>query len=191
MFYKILLFLCLSLSIFSQEYQSKEQRIDAINQEINMLMEKKERLENLKEKISKSSSDKILDGEFNSRPKIALVLSGGGAKGAAHIGVLKILEEYKIPVDFIVGTSAGSIIGAMYSVGYSPDEIEKTILEMNFFALMNNNKDRTLRTIEDKFASEKYPFKVNIDKNMNLSLPMGFLNGEYIYLQLKNIPLEN
>ena len=49
MFYKILLFLCLSLSIFSQEYQSKEQRIDAINQEINMLMEKKERLENLKE----------------------------------------------------------------------------------------------------------------------------------------------
>ena len=158
MFYKILLFLCLSLSIFSQEYQSKEQRIDAINQEINMLMEKKERLENLKEKISKSSSDKILDGEFNSRPKIALVLSGGGAKGAAHIGVLKILEEYKIPVDFIVGTSAGSIIGAMYSVGYSPDEIEKTILEMNFFALMNNNKDRTLRTIEDKFASEKYPF---------------------------------
>lgn len=187
MFYKILLFLCLSLSIFSQEYQSKEQRIDAINQEINMLMEKKERLENLKEKISKSSSDKILDGDFNSRPKIALVLSGGGAKGAAHIGVLKILEEYKIPVDFIVGTSAGSIIGAMYSVGYSPDEIEKTILEMNFFALMNNNKDRTLRTIEDKFASEKYPFKVNIDKDMNLSLPMGFLNGEYIYLQLKNI----
>ena len=89
-------------------------------------------------------------------------------KGAAHIGVLKILEEYKIPVDFIVGTSAGSIIGAMYSVGYSPDEIEKTILEMNFFALMNNNKDRTLRTIEDKFASEKYPFKVNIDKNMNI-----------------------
>ena len=75
----------------------------------------------------------------------------------------------------------------MYSVGYSPEEIEKTILDMNFFALMNNNKDRSLRTIEDKFASEKYPFKVNIDKNMNLSLPMGFLNGEYIYLQLKNI----
>ena len=52
---------------------------------------------------------------------------------------------------------------------------------MNFFALMNNNKDRTLRTIEDKFASEKYPFKVNIDKNMNLSLPMGFLNWR-VYL---------
>lgn len=187
MFYKVIIFLCLSFLSFSQEYRNKEQRIDAIDKEIELLMQKKESLENLKEKISKGNSEGITDGKFNSRPKIALVLSGGGAKGAAHIGVLKVLEEYQIPIDFIVGTSAGSIIGAMYSVGYSPEEIEKTILEMNFLALMNNNKDRTLRTIEDKFASEKYPFKVNIDKDMNLSLPMGFLNGEYIYLQLKDI----
>lgn len=187
MIYRILIFLFLSFSLFSQEYQSKEQRIDTIDQEIEILLQKKESLENLKSKILKSNSKGIKSGNFDSRPKIALVLSGGGAKGAAHIGVLKVLEEYQIPIDFIVGTSAGSIIGAMYSVGYSPEEIEKTILDMNFFALMNNNKDRSLRTIEDKFASEKYPFKVNIDKNMNLSLPMGFLNGEYIYLQLKNI----
>lgn len=187
MFYKVIIFLCFSLLTFSQEYQSKEQRIEAIDREIELLVQKKESLENLKSKISKSNSDKIFSGDFSSRPKIALVLSGGGAKGAAHIGVLKVLEEYQIPIDFVVGTSAGSIIGAMYSVGYSPEEIEKTILEMNFLALMNNNKDRTLRTIEDKFASEKYPFKVNIDKDMNLSLPMGFLNGEYIYLQLKDI----
>lgn len=188
MFYKIFLFLFLSISVFSQEYQNKSERISAIDKEIEILMEKKENLENLKEKISVSNSTGILNGNFgSSRPKIALVLSGGGAKGAAHIGVLKVLEEYNIPVDFIVGTSAGSIVGAMYAVGYSPDEIEKTILEMNFLALMNNNKDRTLRNIEDKFVSERYPFKVSIDKNMNLSLPMGFLNGEYIYLQLKQI----
>lgn len=187
MFYKILLFLFISLSLFSQDYQSKNERIEAIDKEIEILMQKKIDLENLKEKISKGNSDKIVDGNFNSRPKIALVLSGGGAKGAAHIGVLKVLEEYKIPIDFIVGTSAGSIIGAMYSVGYSPDEIEKTILDMNFFSLMNNNKDRNLRNIEDKLINERYPFKVNIDKDMNLSLPMGFLNGESIYLQLKSI----
>lgn len=188
MIYKILLFLFLSLSIFSQEYQNKTQRMEAIDKEIELLMMKKENLENLKNKIYNSNSDGITTGNFNSsRPKIALVLSGGGAKGAAHIGVLKVLEEYQIPIDFIVGTSAGSIIGAMYSVGYSPEEIEKIILQMNFLALMNNNKDRTLRNIEDKFASEKYPFKVSIDKDMNLSLPMGFLNGEYIYLQLKYI----
>lgn len=187
MLYKLLFFLFISISIFADGYQSKNERISAIDKEIEILMEKKYALENLKEKISKINSEEITTGKSNTRPKIALVLSGGGAKGAAHIGVLKVLEEYKIPIDFIVGTSAGSIIAAMYSVGYSPEEIEKTILEMNFFALMNNNKDRSLRTIEDKFASEKYPFKVNIDKDMNLSLPMGFLNGEYIYLQLKNI----
>ena len=188
MIYKILLFIFLSFSLFSQEYKSKEQRIEAIDKEIEFLMEKAKSLENLKEKIEKSNSEGLKDGEFkNSRPKITLVLSGGGAKGAAHIGVLKVLEEYQIPIDFIVGTSAGSIIGAMYSVGYSPDEIEKIILEMNFLTLMNNDKDRSLRTIEDKYISEKYPFKVSIDKELNLSLPMGFLNGEYIYLQLKDI----
>lgn len=188
MVYRILLFLFLSISIFSQGFQSKTQRIEAIDKEIEILMQKKEGLENLKLKISQSNSKGITNGQFDlSRPKIALVLSGGGAKGAAHIGVLKVLEQYQIPIDFIVGTSAGSIIGAMYSVGYSPDEIEETILKMNFLALMNNGKDRNLRNIEDKFVSEKYPFKVSIDKDLNLSLPMGFLNGEHIYLQLKHI----
>ena len=188
MIYKILLFIFLSFSLFSQDYITKEERVDAIDKEIELLMTKAKNLENLKNKIVQSNSEGMINGKFqNSRPKIALVLSGGGAKGAAHIGVLKVLEEYKIPIDFIVGTSAGSIVGAMYSVGYSPDEIEKIILEMNFLTLMNNNKDRTLRNIEDKFASEKYPFKVSIDKDLNLSLPMGFLNGEYIYLQLKDI----
>lgn len=187
MLYKLLFFLFISISIFADGYQSKNERISAIDKEIEILMEKKYALENLKEKISKINSEEITTGKSNTRPKIALVLSGGGAKGAAHIGVLKVLEEYKIPIDFVVGTSAGSIIGAMYSIGYSPEEIEKTILDMNFFSLMNNNKDRNLRNIEDKFINEKYPFKVSIDKDMNLSLPMGFLNGEYIYLQLKSI----
>lgn len=188
MFYKVVFFLCLYIFSFSQDFQSKEKRIESIDKEIEMLMQKKESLEILKRKITQSNSEGMISGKFNSnRPKIALVLSGGGAKGAAHIGVLRVLEEYKVPIDFVVGTSAGSIIGAMYSVGYSSDEIQETILEMNFLSLMNNDKDRTLRTIEDKFASEKYPFKVSVDKDMNLSLPMGFLNGEYIYLKLKDI----
>ena len=55
----------------------------------------------------------------NSRPKVGLVLSGGGAKGAAHIGVLKYIEEAGIPIDYIAGTSMGSIVGGMYALGYS------------------------------------------------------------------------
>ena len=57
------------------------------------------------------------------RPKVGLVLSGGGAKGAAHIGVIKYLEEAGIPIDYIAGTSMGSIIGGLYALGYSSSEI--------------------------------------------------------------------
>ncbi|OGI07617.1 MAG: hypothetical protein A3I68_00435 [Candidatus Melainabacteria bacterium RIFCSPLOWO2_02_FULL_35_15] len=62
------------------------------------------------------------------RPKIGLALSGGGARGAAHIGVLRVLERENIPVDYLVGTSAGAFIAALYSGGVSPDEIEKYVL---------------------------------------------------------------
>ena len=61
------------------------------------------------------------------RPKVALVLSGGGAKGAAHVGVLKVLEEAKVPIDMIVGTSIGGLVGGIYSMGYSAAEIDSII----------------------------------------------------------------
>ena len=61
------------------------------------------------------------------RPKVGLVLGGGGARGAAHIGVLKYIEEIGLPVDYIVGTSMGSIIGGLYALGYSPDELQQLI----------------------------------------------------------------
>ncbi|MCR5888383.1 patatin-like phospholipase family protein [Hymenobacter sp. J193] len=64
--------------------------------------------------------------------KVGLVLSGGGAKGLAHVGVLKVLEKNRIPIDYIVGTSMGAIVGAMYAAGYSPDEIEKIVLSQAF-----------------------------------------------------------
>ena len=60
--------------------------------------------------------------------KVAVVLSGGGSKGLAHIGVLKALEEKGVPIDYIAGTSIGAIIGGLYASGYSPDSIEKIFL---------------------------------------------------------------
>ncbi|MCU0531631.1 MAG: patatin-like phospholipase family protein, partial [Syntrophales bacterium] len=65
--------------------------------------------------------------KIDGRPKVGLVLSGGGARGVAHIGVLKVLEEMRIPVDFIAGTSMGSLVGGFYASGVSPDEMEKRI----------------------------------------------------------------
>ncbi|MDO8992653.1 MAG: patatin-like phospholipase family protein, partial [Daejeonella sp.] len=64
--------------------------------------------------------------------KVGLVFSGGGAKGLAHIGVLKALEENNIPIDYIVGTSMGGIVGGMYASGYSPEEIETIALSPDF-----------------------------------------------------------
>ena len=67
-----------------------------------------------------------------SAQKVGLVLSGGGAKGAAHIGVIKALEENNIPIDYITGTSIGAIIGSLYAMGYSPEEMLELMLSKEF-----------------------------------------------------------
>jgi NTE family protein len=74
----------------------------------------------------------------NQRPKVGLVLSGGGAKGIAHIGVLKALEEAGLTPDFITGTSMGSIVGGLYSIGYSADELEELVNSLDWGQLLSN-----------------------------------------------------
>src|SRR5688572_14368119 len=69
--------------------------------------------------------------------KVGLVLSGGAAKGMAHVGVLKALEENEIPIDYIVGTSMGGIIGGAYAAGLSPDQIEHIVLSEEFLRWVN------------------------------------------------------
>ncbi|HOD55623.1 MAG TPA: patatin-like phospholipase family protein, partial [Candidatus Cloacimonadota bacterium] len=84
------------------------------------------------------------------RPKIGLVLSGGGAKGLAHIGMLKVIEEAGLPIDCIVGTSMGAIIGGLYAMGYSADQIEAEIRKIDWDAMLTNDVPR-----EDFYVSEK------------------------------------
>ena len=82
------------------------------------------------------------------RPKIGLVLSGGGARGAAHVGVIRRLEELRIPIDYIAGTSMGSIIGGMYASGMNLDKIESVMTDIdwaNSFDDDTRRKDRTFR----------------------------------------------
>ncbi len=184
-YFYFFLFLFTSFVSFTDGWQNQEERIAALNQEITQLMKKKQEYEVLKQKIRSEVTKE--------NPKIALVLSGGGAKGAAHIGVLKVLEKYQIPVDIIIGTSVGSIVGGMYAIGYSPEEIETLILNLNFGKLLTDSKDKTLKTIESHLTNEKYPLHFNMDKEFNISTPMGILNGQNIYFQLKDIfsPAEN
>lgn len=67
-----------------------------------------------------------------SAQKVGLVLSGGGAKGLTHIGIIRALEENNIPIDYIAGTSMGAIVGSLYAMGYSPDDMEKLIKSDDF-----------------------------------------------------------
>lgn len=123
-----------------------------------------------------------------SRPKVGLVLSGGGAKGAAHIGVLKYIEEAGIPIDYIAGTSMGSLVGGMYAIGYSSDEILDMISSLDWNRMISNDVDR--RKISFRRKNEKstqilsMPFSMKTlkEKSQSMSfrnsLPKGIVSGD-------------
>jgi len=90
------------------------------------------------------------------RPKIGLVLSGGAAKGIAHIGVLKVLKKAGIHIDYVAGTSMGSIIGAFYAMGYDPDTIEKIFLNSDWVSILTDEIPRSSYSIEEKEEKQRY-----------------------------------
>ena len=72
------------------------------------------------------------------RPRVAVVLSGGGAKGTAHIGALKVIEEAGVPIDMIVGTSMGSIIGGLYAIGYTTEQLDSIFMAQDWNTLLSD-----------------------------------------------------
>lgn len=112
------------------------------------------------------------------KPKIALVLSGGGAKGFAHIGVLKILEQEGIPLDLIVGTSMGSLVGGIYSMGYSAAELEELVKSMNWETTLSDDVPRAFLSKNDQQLKQRYIFSLPI--NGKLSLPQGVIKGQNV-----------
>jgi len=89
-------------------------------------------------------------------PKVGLVLSGGGAKGLAHIGALKIIEEAGVKIDYIGGTSMGAIIGALYASGYSSAELDSIFRRTDLNLLIQDNLPRNAKTFYEKEDSERY-----------------------------------
>ncbi|MGL5356247.1 MAG: patatin-like phospholipase family protein [Cetobacterium sp.] len=125
--------------------------------------------------------------EKEKQPKIGLVLSGGGAKGFAHIGVLKVLEKNNIKVDYITGTSMGALIGALYSAGYTPDQIEKLVLDINWQETFNDSPNLTDISIDQRSLMKNYNLSLKYDNSLNFALPKGIRNTQKIYLTLKNL----
>ncbi|MCB0812707.1 MAG: patatin-like phospholipase family protein, partial [Flavobacteriales bacterium] len=113
-----------------------------------------------------------------SRPKVGLVLSGGGAKGICHIGVLKVLEEEGIRPDLITGTSMGSLVGGLYACGYSADDIERIVLEIRWDELMTNKIGLDKIAIEEKRYYGRWLAELPWDRGPKL--PSGLIRGQKI-----------
>ena len=119
--------------------------------------------------------------ETRPRPKIGLVLGGGGAKGAAHIGVLRVLDELRIPIDCVAGTSMGALVGATFAAGVPPSEIEAQVLAVNWSETVGGRGDRDRMPIRRKLQGQSFTnnFELGV-KNGKLVESGGFLNTQNI-----------
>lgn len=130
------------------------------------------------------------EGAWADRPKVGLVLSGGGARGAAHIGVIRELQRQRIPIDYVVGTSIGAIVGGLYAAGFTPDRIEEAYKSIDWADIFSDLPPRQYlaprRKIDDTlFLIDK---EVGI-KEGRLRLPAGVIKGQKLYLELKELTL--
>ncbi|EGQ8258446.1 patatin-like phospholipase family protein [Vibrio parahaemolyticus] len=113
------------------------------------------------------------------RPKVAVVLAGGGAKGSAHIGVLKALEEMHIPVDIITGTSMGAYVGGLYATGMSADEIESFIYSVDWNSGYRDRVDRSQRRVRDKEYEDRYQITTDLGLRFGeVRAPTGVVQGQ-------------
>ncbi len=128
---------------------------------------------------SASFADTSINVANQDRPTVAVVLAGGGAKGAAHIGVLQALEEMRIPVDIITGTSMGAYIGGLYATGMSAAEIESFIYSVDWSSGYRDRVDRSQRRVRDKEYEDRYQINPNIGFSLSeIQLPRGVVKGQ-------------
>lgn len=151
------------------------------------IMEIENEIKLLENKIKKLKKEKEIKNKNFENIKVGLALSGGGAKGYAHLGVLKILEKENIKIDYITGTSIGALVGTLYSIGYSIDEIEEILDKLNIETFLESGSNLSDLSIEKKENLKKYSFHIKYDENFNFSLPKGFKDNQTIYLEIKKI----
>ena len=120
------------------------------------------------------------------KPKIGLVLSGGGAKGFAHIGVLKILEKAGVKIDFIGGTSMGAVVGGLYASGYNATQIDSIFTNTNFDQLIQDYIPRSSKSFFEKRNDEMYAITLPFNK-FKVGVPLAFSRGMYNYCLLSRL----
>lgn len=125
---------------------------------------------------------------IEARPTVGLVLAGGGARGAAHIGILKYLEEQNIPVDLVTGTSFGAIVGGLYASGLSAVEIEELMLNMDWERALDDNVPRADRSIQRKWREDIFSIPGSPGYSTGeLKMPSGAIQGQNIILEMQKM----
>lgn len=122
------------------------------------------------------------------RAKVGIVLSGGGAKGAAHIGVLKAIEEAGIPVDYVAGTSMGAVIGGLYAIGYTPDQLDSLIRGQNWEFILSDKPAWKKRTLRERDFSEKYLLSIPLFKTTDPQVS-GLIQGQNLMNLLSKLTI--
>jgi len=113
------------------------------------------------------------------RPKVGLVLSGGGAKGFAHVGVLKVLEEAGLKIDYIGGTSMGSIVAGLYAIGYNADSLHNIVITRDWNKLLSDDISRRDLSIEEKPDYDRFFVSFPL-RERKVKLPAGVVTGQNI-----------
>ncbi|HEX5026983.1 MAG TPA: patatin-like phospholipase family protein, partial [Agriterribacter sp.] len=127
------------------------------------------------------------------RPKVGLVLSGGAARGMAHIGILKAMEKAGLRPDYITGTSMGSIMGGLYAIGYSADQIDSIASNVKWDEILSNKVPMNKIVVEEKPFYGRYLIETPVEWPLKLKLPMGLLEGQNLSEMLFNLtrPVHN
>lgn len=118
--------------------------------------------------------------------KVGLVLSGGGAKGLAHIGALKVIESSGVQIEYIAGTSMGAIIGALYASGYRAADLDSIFRQINFNNLIQDNFSRASKTFYEKEDAERYAISLPFD-GYKISFPQAISGGQKVYNELVSL----
>ena len=126
------------------------------------------------------------DTANNKDLKVGLVLSGGGAKGLAHIGALKIIEEAGVRVDYIGGTSMGAIIGALYASGYTANQLDSIFRSVDFEELIQDEVPRGSKTFYEKADTERYALTLPF-AGFKVSFPKALSKGQNVYNLLSKL----
>ncbi|MCX5828526.1 MAG: patatin-like phospholipase family protein [Deltaproteobacteria bacterium] len=130
------------------------------------------------------------ESKTDKRPRIGLVLSGGGARGIAHIGVLKVLEEMHIPIDCIAGTSMGAIVGGLYAAGASPADLEKLVTSIPWNEAFTDKQTADKLSFRRKEDSQAYKIDLNLGiRDGRITTSKGLVQGQNLNLLLKEILL--